>query len=93
MSFEGIGERAADIGASMASEGPQALFDEIEQLLPEGWRDQIIRFPVTAVVIGVGVGVFLGMKKGDELIAAGSSLIAAAAAANLSKILGQDEEE
>lgn len=93
MSFEGIGERAADIGASFANEGPQAFFDGIEELLPEGWRDQIVRFPVAAVVIGVSVGVFLGMKKGDEFLAAGSSLIAAAAAANLSKVLGQKEEE
>ncbi len=93
MDFEGIGERAADLGATVANEGPQALFDEIEALLPEGWRDQIVRFPITAVVLSVGVGVFLGMKKGDELIAAGSSIIAAAAAANLSKVLGQDEGE
>lgn len=93
MSFEGIGDRAADIGASFANEGPQALFDEIEELLPEGWRDQIVRFPVVAVAIGVSVGVFLGMKKGDELLAAGSAMIAAAAAANLAKVFGQQEEE
>lgn len=93
MNFEGIQERAADIGAAVAEDGPQALFDEIERLLPEGWRDQIVRFPITAVVLGVSVGVFLGMKKGDELIAAGSSVIAAAAAANISKVLGVEAEE
>ena len=93
MDFERIQERAADIGAAVAEDGPQALFDEIERLLPDGWRDQIVRFPITAVVLGVSVGVFLGMKKGDELLAAGSSVIAAAAAANISRALGVDAEE
>ena len=91
MNFEGINERAAAIGAAVAEDGPQALLDEIENLLPEGWRDQIVRFPLTAVVIGVSVGVFLGMKKGDELLAAGSSVIATAAAANIGRIFGQEE--
>ena len=83
-------ERAASIGQAMAEGGPQALFDELENLLPEEWRDHIRSFPVTAVLLGVGVGIYLGMKKGDELLAAGTSMISAAAVANVSQILGRN---
>lgn len=89
-------ERAAaglDYDSPMADRGsPSALLDEIENLLPEEWREHIRQFPLTAVVIGVGVGVFLGLKKGDELIAAGSSMMSAAAMANVSRILERDKE-
>jgi hypothetical protein len=77
---------AAKWGAKMAEE-PEALLDEIENLLPETWRDQIRAFPLAAVAIGVGVGLFLGMKKSDEIIAAGGSLISAAAMANVSEVM------
>ena len=87
-----IRERAASLGAAMAAGGPQALFDEIENLLPEEWREQIRTFPMVAVALGVGVGVYLGMKKGDELLAAGTSLISAAAMANIGQVLDRDNE-
>ena len=87
-----IRERAASLGQAMAEGGPQALFDELENLLPEEWREHIRTFPITAVMLGVGIGVYLGMKKGDELIAAGSSLISAAALANVSKIMDRDRD-
>ena len=87
-----IRERAASLGAAMASGGPQALFDEIENLLPEEWREHIRSFPMVAVALGVGVGVYLGMKKGDELLAAGTSLISAAAMANIGQVLDRDRE-
>ena len=62
MDFEDpIRERAASIGASIAENGPGAIFDEIENLLPEAWREQIKSFPIAAVLLGFGVGVFLGM--------------------------------
>ena len=80
-------ERAASLGATMAESGPQALFDEIENLLPEEWREHIRNFPITAVVLGVGIGVWLGMRKGDEVIAAGSSMVSAAAMANVSRFM------
>lgn len=80
-------ERAASLGAAMAENGPQALFDEIENLLPEKWRGHIRDFPITAVVLGVGIGVWLGMRKGDEVIAAGSSMVSAAAMANLGRFM------
>lgn len=82
-----IRERAASIGQAMADKGPQALFDEIENLLPEEWREHIRTFPLTAVVVGVGIGVYLGMKKSEELIAAGSSMLSAAAMANVSAFM------
>ncbi|HEY0592877.1 MAG TPA: hypothetical protein VGF40_13985 [Thermoanaerobaculia bacterium] len=88
--------RASSFGSQLA-EGPEAMLEKVEELLPESWREQIRHFPLTAIAIGVGVGVFLGMKKGDEVIAAGSSLIAAAATANLNAALGKmrggEEEE
>lgn len=89
-----IRERAASLGAAIAEGGPQALFDELENLLPDEWREHIRTFPITAVLLGVGVGVYLGMKRSEELIAAGSSLVSAAAIANVSKIMdrGRDRD-
>jgi len=82
----GMRDGAAKLGAKMMEE-PEALLDEIENLLPEAWREQIRAFPIAAVAIGLGVGVWLGMKKSDEIIAAGGSLISAAAMANVSDIM------
>ncbi len=84
-----IHERAASIGAAMAEGGPAALFDEIENLLPEEWREHIRSFPITAMALGLGIGIWLGMRKGDEVIAAGSSMISAAAMANVGRFMGE----
>lgn len=84
---EPLRDRAASIGAAMAEGGPEALFDELENILPEEWREHIRSFPIIAVTLGLGVGIYLGMKKSDELIAAGSAMISAAAMANVSKIM------
>jgi len=72
---------------AIAENGPEALFDEVEKLLPESWRDQITTFPLAAVVLGVGVGVWLGMRKSDEVIAAGTALITSAAMANVNQVM------
>jgi hypothetical protein len=80
-------EKAASLGQSLAENGPEALFEEIENLLPESWRDQIRNFPIAAMLLGVGVGVFLGMKKGDEVIAAGTSMLSAAAVSNVASMM------
>jgi hypothetical protein len=80
-------------GERLAAEGPQALFDQLEDFLPDGWRDQIVTFPLAAIAVGFGVGLFLGLKKGDEVIAAASSMAAAAATANLASVLGQDQPQ
>jgi hypothetical protein len=82
-----IRDKAEALGAKMVQDGPEALLDEIENLLPEAWRDQIRAFPVAAVALGIGVGVWLGMKKSDEIIAAGTSLVSAAAMANVSQVM------
>lgn len=82
-----IRDKAEALGAKMVQEGPEALLDEIENLLPEAWREHIRSFPVAAVALGVGVGVWLGMKKSDEIIAAGTSLVSAAAMANVSQVM------
>ena len=78
---------AASLGSRIAEEGPEALLDEIENLLPESWRDQIQAFPLAAVALGVGVGIWLGMKKSDEVIAAGTALVSSAAMANVSQVM------
>jgi hypothetical protein len=82
-----IRDKAGELGAKMMEEGPEALLDEIENLLPEAWREQIRAFPVVAMALGLGVGIWLGMKKSDEIIAAGSSLVSAAAMANVSAVM------
>lgn len=93
-----VREKAAHLGSKLAEEGPEALFEEIENLLPESWRDQIKAFPIAAVLLGVGAGIWLGMKKGDEVIAAGTTMASAAAMANVGRAMerfggGGDEEE
>jgi hypothetical protein len=82
-----IRSNAASLGAKMVEEGPEALFNELENLLPEAWRDHIKAYPVAAVAVGVGVGVWLGMKKSDEIIAAGGALVSSAAMANVSQVM------
>lgn len=82
-----IRENAAALGAKIVQEGPEALLDEIENLLPESWRDQIRAFPIAAVTLGIGVGLWLGMKKSDEVLAAGTSLLSAAAMANVTQVM------
>jgi hypothetical protein len=85
---EPLRERAASIGSKVAERGPEALLDEVENLLPDAWRDQVVSFPMTAVLVGVGIGIFLGMKKSDEVIAAGTALITSAATQNFSSVVG-----
>lgn len=86
-----IRERAASTGASIAENGPEAIFEEIENLLPEQWREQIKTFPIAAVLLGFGVGIFLGMKKGDEVISAGTAFVTSAAMSNVNDFLGRGE--
>jgi hypothetical protein len=92
-SSDPVSERAAKLGAKMAESGPEVLLDEIENLLPEQWRDNIRQFPIAAMAVGIGVGLWLGMKKSEEIIAAGSSLISAAAMANVSQVMDRVKGE
>jgi len=80
-------EHATNLGNAMAENGPEALFDEVEKLLPESWREQITTFPVAAVLVGFGVGIWLGLRKSDEVIAAGTALVTSAAMANVNHVM------
>ena len=82
-----IKEKASKLGSTLAENGPEALFQEIENLLPESWRQHITQFPIAAVLLGFGVGMWLGMKKGDEVIAAGTSMVTAAAMSNVTQAM------
>lgn len=62
-------------------------FDEIENLLPEEWREQVRAFPLTAVAVGLGIGIWLGLKKSDDVLAAGSTLISAAVMGNVAEAM------
>lgn len=88
-----VREGASSLGAKMAEEGPGVLLDEIENLLPEQWREQIRQFPIVAVALGVGVGVWLGMKKSDDVLTAAGSLVSAAAMANVSQVMDRFKGE
>lgn len=84
---EGARTNGATMGARMIEDGPEAILEEIENLLPEAWREQIRQFPIAAVAVGIGVGIWLGMKKSEEILAAGTSLVSAAAMANVSQVM------
>lgn len=84
-----IREKAAEIGANLVSRGPEALFEEVENLLPEEWQEHIRSFPIAAIALGFGVGVWLGMRKSDLVIAAATSLVTAAATQNVNSVLGR----
>lgn len=90
---DGIRSNAAALGAKMVQDGPEALFDELENLLPDQWRDQIRAFPIAAVALGVGIGIWLGMKKSDEVIAAGGALLSSAAMANVSEVMDKLKQQ
>ena len=49
-----IRERVASIGSRIAEEGPGAILDEIEELVPEPVRQQVSNFPIIAVILGTG---------------------------------------
>jgi hypothetical protein len=84
---DAIRDNAAALGAKMVENGPEAILDSIEGLLPEEWREQIQTFPLAALALGIGVGIWLGMKKSDEVIAAGTSLVSAAAMSNVAQVM------
>lgn len=85
-------ERAHSLGSALATDGPEAIFKEIDAMLPDSWRDHIASFPIAAVALAFGAGVFLGLRKSDEVLAAGSAFIGAATSANLSSVLGNKND-
>ncbi len=77
----------AAVGQRIANEGPGVLLDELENLLPDEARAVIGAFPLTAVALGVGVGVWLGLTKSDEVLAGGKAVFAAAAGENIAQVM------
>jgi hypothetical protein len=74
-------------------EGVAMLLEQIEQMVPPFVREHVARRPFTFVLIGVGVGLFLGAKKGDELLSAGAAMVTAALTANLNAMLGGEARD
>lgn len=77
----------ASLGQRIAAEGPEVLFDEIENLLPDEARALIGAMPLTAIALGIGVGVWLGLTKSDEVISAGKAVVGAAAGQNIAQVM------
>lgn len=69
------------------------ILEQVEEMVPPIVRTQVTRYPFTFLLLGIGVGIFLGAKKGDELLSAGTSMLTAAVAANLNARLGSDASD
>lgn len=78
-----------DFGAALLEGGPDALLEQLEEMVPESWREQIARYPMAALTLGFGVGLYLGMKRGSEVVSAGSAMLSAAATANMGRIMSE----
>lgn len=76
-----------------SGEGVAMLLKQVEQMVPAVVREHVARRPFTFVLIGFGVGLFLGAKKGDELLSAGAAMITAAVTANLNAMLGGEARD
>jgi len=87
MDMDQLNEKAQELGERFA-EGPEALLQEVEDMIPPPVRDKIVEFPLTAMALGIGIGIFLGYKKGDELLSAGAAMVSTAVAANMNSVLG-----
>jgi hypothetical protein len=74
-------------------DGVAMILEQIEQMVPHVVREHVARRPFTFVLIGVGVGLFLGAKKGDELLSAGAAMVTAALTANLNAMLGGEARD
>ena len=70
----------------MAANEPLGLLDEVENILPDEWREQIVAFPLTAMALGLGVGVWIGMTKSDEILSEGKTLLSGVVMSNVQQI-------
>jgi hypothetical protein len=84
-------ERAQALGLAMAEHGPGVIFDEVETLLPENVRDIVRTFPMLAVIAGVGLGVWLGANKSEEVISTGTAMASAAVMASVSGVMDRGQ--
>lgn len=83
--------RAEALGNAVAEHGPGVILDEVETLLPDNVRDVVRTFPMLAVVAGVGLGVWLGANKREEVISAGTALVSAAVMATVSQTMDRGQ--
>lgn len=61
----------------LQDEGPLALLEDVEEMVPEPVREQVVRFPLAAIAVGVGVGIFLGARKSDAILTAVTAAVSA----------------
>lgn len=76
-----------DWSERLQQEGPLAILQDVEEMLPEPVRVQVASFPLTAVAVGLGVGLFLGMRKSEPIIAAITAAISSSAAKGFGSIV------
>lgn len=69
-----------------------AVLEDLEMAVPAPIRTQVSNHPIPALLIGLGIGLFIGMKKGTDIMSAGSGAVAAAATAGLSRIFRGDSD-
>lgn len=74
-------------------EGFALILEQIEEMVPPVVRTQVAKHPLTFVLLGLGVGLFLGAKKGDELLSAGATMLTSAVAANFHSMLGGEARD
>lgn len=76
-----------------SKEGPGALVNEIEALIPDQWKDHIASWPLSALSLGFVAGVVLGLKRGDEVLKLATTLATSAAALQVADIGGEGDED
>lgn len=73
--------------------GLSLVLEQVEEMVPPIVRTQVARHPFTFILLGLGVGIFLGAKKGDEILHAGTSLLASTLLANFKLPIGGDPDD
>src|SRR5438093_1502641 len=80
---EGRFNRAKEYVGDKYASASDAMKNQYNRL-PESSGGPLSPYPIGALLLGFGAGVWLGMKKGDEVIAAGTSMVTATAMSNVS---------
>lgn len=69
-----------------------SVLEDLESAVPNPIRQKVADHPIPALLIGLAVGLFIGMKKGNDILSAGSAAVASAATAGLSRIFRGDSD-
>ncbi len=80
----------------MDGEPRKSLADDVlDELMPEGldWRDKVVAYPLTALVLSGLGGFVLGRRHGSAILEALSNFAATEVDRNISSILGADRSE